>query len=169
MSRRYRHRPDDAVFVVVLFDDSRQCTGNAHTIAAHKEVLIYAIFVRVHCAHGLGVLVTQLEYLGNLDTTRTLQGSTALRAGIARHYERKVSPLVYLEIFAMLGAHKMEAVFICAHNPALNVLQVHVTDNLDAPGKSLRTNRALVKTCSLKLFVGKQGKAIYHALCLDFI
>lgn len=69
----------------------------------------------------------------------------------------------------MLGAHKMEAVFICAHNPALNVLQVHVTDNLDAPGKSLRTNGSLVKTRSLKLFVGKQGKAIYHALCLDFI
>lgn len=60
----------------------------------------------------------------------------------------------------------MEAVFICAHNPALNVLQVRIADNLDALGKSLRANGALVKACSLKLFIGKQGKAIYHTLAL---
>ena len=169
MSRRYRHRPNDAVFVVMLLDDSCQRTGNAHTVAAHEEVLIYAVFVRIHCTHGLGVLVAQLEYLGNLDAARTLQGSTALRAGIARHYERKVGPLVYLEIFAVLGTHKVEALFVCAHNPALNVFQVHIADNLDAFRKALRADGALMKACGLKFFVGKQGKAIYRALCLDFV
>ena len=75
-------RPDDALFVVVLFDRGGDNPGHANPVTAHPQDFTAALFVEYLGMHGVAVFRTQLEDVTNLDATFYQQLAAAVRAGI---------------------------------------------------------------------------------------
>ena len=163
MRGRHRHRPNHAVFVVVLLDDGSQSTRHAHAVAAHDERLLLAVLVHERGAHGARVLVAKLEHLRHLDAARTLQLQAALRAAVAGLDGDDVGPFVNLEVFAQFSAHIVVAVLVGAHNPLRHGLQAVRRNDVSLLGKAHRAHGTLVQTVGLHVLVGKQREATGHA------
>ena len=167
--RRHRERPRDAVLVVVLLHDGRHGARHAHAVAAHEERLLGTVFRHERGAHGLRVLVAQLEHLRHLDAARALQRQAALRAAVAGLHDAEVGPLVHLEVHAQLGAHVVVAVLVRAHDPLRHGLQAARRDDACGLGQADRAHGALVQAEGLHVLVGEQREAAGHTLGLQLV
>ena len=57
MRRCYRKWPNDAMFIIVLFNNSCHRARNTNAVATHQEWLISAIFSRIHRTHCARILI----------------------------------------------------------------------------------------------------------------
>ena len=126
LRRSQRDRPDDAVVVVVLLHHGRKRAADAHAVAAHEEVLLLAVLVQIRGVHGAGILVAQLEDLGDLDAATAIQRGAAFRARVAGLRHAQVRPDIHLEVLALLCAHIVVAVLVRTHHPAVDIAQTEV-------------------------------------------
>ena len=156
MRRSDAHGPHNAVLVVALLNGGRHAARHAHAIAAHDERLLDAVFVHERDAHGLGVLRAELENLTGFDAACNGKGLAALRAGVAFLYHAQVLPSIHRKVFTLLGARKVEAVDICAHEPALDAAQAFVGGDFYALGQADRAHGALHEARILHFSVGKR-------------
>jgi hypothetical protein len=169
VGRSDRGRPLDAIFVVVLFDHGGHAARDADAVAAHDEGALLAVFVAEGGAHGLGVLVAQLEDLAHFDAARERDRLAAFGAGVARLGGAQVGPEIDGEIAALFGAHVVVAVLVGAYDPVLDALQALVGADAHAFGQAHAANRALGQAGSLDLFVGEQLEAFHRAADLDLV
>ncbi len=70
---RDRHRPHDAVLVVILLDRRGDDAGDADAVAAHLHRLLHAVGIEEIAAHRLRVLRAQEEDLADLDAAVAVQ------------------------------------------------------------------------------------------------
>jgi hypothetical protein len=131
--------------------------------------LLLAVFVAEGGAHGLGVLVAQLEDLAHFDAARERDRLAAFGAGVARLGGAQVGPEIDGEIAALFGAHVVVAVLVGAYDPVLDALQALVGADAHAFGQAHAANRALGQAGSLDLFVGEQLEAFHRAADLDLV
>ena len=158
----YGYRPDDTVFVVVLFYYCGQGSGNTDTVAAHYDQLILLVFILVSCIHCCGVLGAQLEYLTYFDTSCVLDWCAAYRTCIANLQSLQVAYDVALVVSAVVYILN---VVICLASTCTQVLQANqfaVYYNL-AVVQTYRTCEAANCTCySTHLFFVSEFDGVFR-------
>ena len=82
--RRERHRPDDAVGVVVLLDGRGHRARDADAVAAHHDRLLLAVGAQERRAHGLRVLRAEEEDVADLDAAVAREAAACRSAGTGR-------------------------------------------------------------------------------------
>ena len=148
------------MLVVVLLHDGSERAGHAHAVATHDERLLLAVLVHKGGAHGLGVLGTQLEDLGDLDTASSRKRLTAVRAGVAGDDGDQVGPLVDGKVALGAGTGKVVVDLVGAAGPLLGLAQALVADQTDTLGQVDRSDKALVQAVGLELLVGHHAVAL---------
>jgi prolyl-tRNA synthetase family II len=94
LERRQRHRPLEAVGIVVLLDGGGDDARDADAVAAHDHRPELAVVAEVGAAHRLGVLGAEEEDVPDLDAEEALEGaSAAARAQVAGGGDAQVGDL----------------------------------------------------------------------------
>src|SRR4051794_16626719 len=92
LERGDRDRPDDALFVVVDLDGGGHGALDADAVAAHDRLGRLAVRTGHPDVHGVGVLVTELEDVPDLDAALDLQAVPAVDARVAGRDLAQVGP-----------------------------------------------------------------------------
>ena len=113
---------DDPVFVVVLFDGSRQGPAHADAVAAHDQGMFLSVHVQIGGMEGFTVFGVQFEHLAHFDAPGFLQMAVTMGAFVPGHGGADVCHLGVHEIPGGFRIHIVDVLFV---GPAAHIVHVH--------------------------------------------
>ena len=129
MVRRHAHRPDDAVIVMVLFNNRCKRPVDTDAVTAHQRILLLTVFIKIGHIHADSILCPKFKNMPQLIALFGIEGRAALRTNIARfddsdivHHRRGKIPFRFnMDIVHILferagnGIMHQHNAFVCQH------------------------------------------------------
>ena len=146
---------------MILFNGGGNDTRHTDSVAAHVQRGRLARDIEHGGAHGLAVLLAQLEYVADLDTARDGQRSLARGAGIARHHLAQVGRGSFGQVAAPVHAREVRILLVRADDEVGQ--SQHRVIGVEAALETHRSDEARLRARGLDGLVGRHADGLGHA------